>query len=159
MSKKTLFYYGLEVENTPIFKSNIKLEKWQQINEYVKNNGQFLSNSKKVYYYKLNNIDIIETIDNKRLMYNRCNFKMRTINNNYLKLEFNEAIVDYITPEFDYFNKQIHKLQIYNIDNLHICFDEYFEDGNNNYNIYLIVDNENDMNKFIDLINHINHRT
>jgi hypothetical protein len=149
---KTLLYYGLEVENTPIFNSNIKLDQWKHILEYVKQNGSLILNSKKVYYYKLNTIDIIETIENKRSMYNYSDFKMNTINNNYLKLQFTENQVDYILAEFDYYNKQVHTLQQFIINNLRICFDEYVEDGNINYNIYLIVQDQNDTNCFINFI-------
>ena len=103
---KVLLYYGTDIENAPIFNSNIKLNKWQEILEHVKKNGKLLYNSKKVYYYKLNNIDTIETSsshENNRVMCNQYNFKLHKINNNYLKLDYIEIVVDYITPEFDYF--------------------------------------------------------
>ena len=149
---KTLLYYGSQIENTPIFNSNITLYKWHYILENVKQKGVSLYNSKKVYYYNLNNIDIIETIENTRIMYNYCNFKMHRINI-YLKLDYIETIIDFITPEFDYYNKQIHNLQVFTIDNIKICFDEYLEDGNNYNNIYLMVNHESDMNKFMDILN------
>ena len=85
-------------------------------------------------------------------MYNYTDFKMSTINNNYLKLQFTENQVDYILAEFDYFNKQVHTLQQFIINNLRICFDEYVEDGNIHYNIYLIVQDENDINNFVNFI-------
>jgi hypothetical protein len=150
---KVLLYYGSEVNNTPIFNSSIKLEVWQHILDYVKKSGVLLYNSKKVFYYKLNNIDIIETINNNRTMYNLSNFKINIINNNFLKLDYIDNTVEYITPEFDYFNKQIHNLQVYNIDNIHVYFDEYLEDGNIHYNIYSMIQNDNDTGKFIDIIN------
>ena len=150
---KALLYYGSEVENTPIFNSLIKLEIWQHILEHVKQNGSILYNSIKVFYYKLNNIDIIETIDNNRTMYNLCNYKMNRINNSFLKLDYIENVVEYITPEFDYYNKQIHNLQVYNIDNIRIYFDEYLEDGNIYYNIYSRIEHDYDTVKFIDIIN------
>lgn len=150
---KILLYYGSEVENTPIFNSSIKLEIWQRFFEFVKQNGSLLYNSVKVYYYKLNNIDIIETINNKRTMYNLSNYKMNRVNNNYLKLDYVENELEYITPEFDYFNKQIHNLQVYNIDSIRIYFDEYLEDGNIYYNIYSTIENDYESKKFIDLIN------
>ena len=156
---KVLLYYGTDIENAPIFNSNIKLNKWQEILEHVKKNGKLLYNSKKVYYYKLNNIDTIETSsshENNRVMCNQYNFKLHKINNNYLKLDYIEIVVDYITPEFDYFNNQIHQLQVFAIDNIQISFDEYLEDGNVCYNIYLMVENENDMIKFTDIMKQFN---
>jgi hypothetical protein len=155
---KTLLYYGLEVENTPIFNSNIKPDIWQNILNHIKQKGQFLYNSKKVYYYKLNNIDIIETLENNKNnknMYNLSDFKIDVIDNSYMKLQFKEDQIDYIIPEFNYFNKQIHKLQLYTYDNLRICFDEYAEDGNNFYNIYLIVNNDMEIDKYKNIINNI----
>ena len=155
---KTLLYYGAEFENTPVFNSNIKLDRWLYILEHVKQNGVFLYNSKKIYYYKLNNIDIIETLENDKNMYNLSEFKLDIVDTIYLKLQYNETVVDYITPEYDYYNKQIHKLQLFTLDNLRICFDEYVEDGNVYYNIYLIVNDNDNMNKFIDIINNINDK-
>ena len=89
-------------------------------------------------------------------MCNQYNFKLHKINNNYLKLDYIEIVVDYITPEFDYFNNQIHQLQVFAIDNIQISFDEYLEDGNVCYNIYLMVENENDMIKFTDIMKQFN---
>jgi phage terminase large subunit-like protein len=84
---KTLLYYGLEVENTPIFNSNIKLDQWHHILDHIKKNGVFSYNSNKVYYYKLNNIDIIETLENNKKMYNLTDFKIDIIDNSYMKLQ------------------------------------------------------------------------
>ena len=69
------------------------------------------------------------------------------------KLDYIENVVEYITPEFDYYNKQIHNLQVYNIDNIRIYFDEYLEDGNIYYNIYSRIEHDYDTVKFIDIIN------
>jgi len=150
---KTILYYGTEIENTPVFNSNLNTDLWEKCLTSMKMDGFHVSSVDKVYYYKLNDIDIIEKNVNNRKMYNQSNFKMHRINNTFLKIEYNENPLDVILPEFDYFNKQTHKLQIFNIDKIGIYFDEYSEDGNVYYNIYSIIDNESNIVRFIDIIN------
>ena len=105
-----------------------------------------------MYYYKLNNIDIIDTFENTRKMVNLSNLKIEQISSKFLKIYYTETCIDFILPEFDYYNKQLHQLQIFSIDNLCIYFDEYTEHGNSYHTIYSIVDNENDIIKFMNLI-------
>ena len=147
-----LVYLGNGLDDTPIFNINIKYEHWMHLFHYIQKNGKFLYNSKKVYYYKLNNIDIIETIENKKTMYNLRNFNIHKIDNSYLMLNMIEDKLEYITPEFNYYNKQIHKLQVFNINNINICFDEYIENGNIYYTIYSIINDDNDIEQFINII-------
>jgi len=150
---KTILYYGSEIENTPVFNSNLNIDLWEKCLTSMKMDGFHVSSVDKVYYYKLNDIDIIEKNVNNRKMYNQSNFKMHRINNTFLKIEYTENPLDFILSEFDYFNKQIHKLQIFNIDKIGVYFDEYSEDGNIYYNIYSIINNESNIVRFIDIIN------
>lgn len=153
MINKKLVYLGNTLNDTPIFNININFDSWLYCLEDIKKKGTLLYNSEKVYYYKLNNIDIIETVNNNKNMYNLHNFNIHKISNSYLKLDMIEDKVEYITPEFDYYNKQKHKLQVFNIHNINICFDEYTENGNIYYNIYSIINNDNDIEKFMSIIN------
>lgn len=152
MRNKKLVYLGNALDDTPIFNININFEQWLYLLEYIRKNGSFLYNSKKVYYYKLNNIDIMETIENNTSMYNLHNFNIHKVGNSYLKLDMIEDKLEYITPEFDYYNKQKHKLQVFNMNNIIICFDEFIEDGNIYYNIYSIINNDNEIDEFMSLI-------
>ena len=153
LKKKYLVYYGSQFDNIPVFNSNLNIDIWQKYLTQIKKDGSHVSNTTKVYYYKLNNIDIIDTFENTRKMVNISDFKMEKISSEFLKIKYTETCLDFILPEFDYYNKQLHQLQIFSIDNLYIYFDEYTEHGNTYHTIYSIVDNENDIIKFINLIN------
>ena len=149
---KFLLYYGSRFEDTPVFNSNLNIDIWQKYLTQIKKDGSHVSNTTKVYYYKLNNIDIIDTFENTRKMVNLSNLKIEQISSKFLKIYYTETCIDFILPEFDYYNKQLHQLQIFSIDNLCIYFDEYTEHGNSYHTIYSIVDNENDIIKFMNLI-------
>jgi len=149
---KYLLYYGSGFEDFPVFNSNLNTDIWQNYLTQIKKNGSHVSNITKVYYNKLNNIDIIDILENTRKMYNMSDLKMEQVSRKFLKIKYTETCLDFILPEFDYYNKQLHQLQIFSIDNVYIYFDEYTEHGNSYHTIYSIMDNENDIMKFINII-------
>ena len=152
LNKKYSVYYGSQFDNIPVFNSNLNIDIWQKYLTQIKKHGSHISNTTKVYYYKLNNIDIIDTFENTRKMVNISDFKMEKISSKFLKIKYTETCLDFILPEFDYHNKQLHQIQIFSISNVYIYFDQYTENGNCYHTIYSIMDNENDIIKFINII-------
>jgi len=149
---KYLIYFGETLSDISVFKSALDKTKWDKILEYFRSYNRDCLYKKLVKYYKLNNIDIIDNVNNHRQMFNQFDFKLEILDNQFLKCEYTEEPLEYILPEYEYFNKQIHEIEIINYQNIPIYFDKYHENGNYYYNIYSIFDDKKTISDFISII-------
>ena len=152
---KYLIYFGEELSDIPVFKSALDIIQWNRWLDVLKSKTNNNIEKKIIKYYKLNSIQTIETIHNQRQMYNLTDLKLEIIDKHFLKCEYNEENIEYILPDYEYFNKQIHDVQIINYQNIPIYFDKYYENGNCYYNIYTILNDKNAITDFISIIKNI----
>lgn len=152
---KYLIYFGEELNDIPVFRSALNITQWTRILDILKSKTNNCLHKKIVKYYKLDSIQTIESINDQRQMNNLSDLKLEIMDKNFLKCEYNEESIEYILPDYEYFNKQIHEVQIINYQNISIYFDKYYENGNCYYNIYTILNEKNAIPEFISIIRNI----
>jgi hypothetical protein len=147
---KFLVYYGNFNRDSHLFSKNIDKELFDNLKLKISKICATSNNYELSKYYT---IDTIYEIVNKQKYYKiEVDNNMNLINNNYISMKYSVKKLDYIIPEFEYFNIQHYKnCSIYNVDNICIVFGEYIEDGLTYYEIWTKTDNpHNFLDKFLE---------